>query len=223
MVPHSGHQCLIYSGAPSRHLPAIAFLLGQKLKENQRCLYMNSPSLVAGMKSQLAADGVDVHREISRGALVLSSEQHHLSGGWEFDTTMMMEMLERGLEQALKDGYLGLWATGDMAWEFGLERDFTKLLEYEWRLEEFIREHPQMGGICQYHTDTLPREALRKGLTAHSKLFVNQTLSIINEKFLRRGSVTPPVAACTDLDQFIDSVLAQTTMSLAAPLPSSGI
>ena len=64
--------------------------------------------------------------------------------------------------QALKDGYQGLWATGDMTWEFGPARDLSKLLEYEWRLEEFIREHPQMGGICQYHTDTLPREILRK-------------------------------------------------------------
>ena len=34
--------------------------------------------------------------------------------------------------RALDDGYSGLWATGDMSWEFGPAKDFSMLLEYEW-------------------------------------------------------------------------------------------
>lgn len=177
--------------------------------------------MVAGMKSQLAADGVDVQQEIARGALVMNSEQHHLGGGWEFDVGKMMAMLQRALQQAISDGFAGLWATGDMAWEFGPEKDFSKLLEYEWRLEEFIREHPQLGGICQYHADILPREILRKGLLTHRALFVNQTLSIINPQFLRRGGPVPSDAARTDLDAFIDSVLDQRSMSQASSPPAT--
>jgi hypothetical protein len=33
----------------------------------------------------------------------------------------MMGTLEDALEQALVDGYGGLWATGDMNWEMGRE------------------------------------------------------------------------------------------------------
>ena len=46
---------------------------------------MNSRPMVAGLKSQLAASGVDVEREIGKGSLAVSSEQNHLLGDWEFD------------------------------------------------------------------------------------------------------------------------------------------
>lgn len=197
------HQCLIYDGAPSRHIPAVALALGAKLKDNHRCLYLNSRPMVAGMKSQLAADGIDVENEIAKGRLMLSSEQSHLLGDWEFDVTSMIQTLQRALNQALRDGYEGLWATGDMTWEFGPARDLSKLLEYEWRLEEFIREHPEVGGICQYHAGTLPREILRQGMSAHQGLFVNDTLSIVNPHYLARSASWSPVSTL-QLDSFID-------------------
>jgi hypothetical protein len=31
----------------------------------------------------------------------------------------MVHALERAVQQALSEGYDGLWATGDMTWEFG--------------------------------------------------------------------------------------------------------
>ena len=216
MVPASRHQCLIYEGAPSRQLPAVASAIRDKLRENQRCLYLNSRPMVAGIKSQLAADGVDVEREIAKGSLILSSEQTHLAGDWEFDVSSMMRSLRRAMEEALSDGFAGLWATGDMTWEFGPAKDFSKLLEYEWRLERFIRENPAMGGICQYHADTLPREILRKGAVAHSQLFVNQTLSMISPHFLHPGQSIPEIAPGADLDLFIAQVLAQDVISQTA-------
>ena len=56
-----------------------------------------------------------------------------------FDIDRMLHMLEEVLDRALKDGYTGLWATGDMSREFGQGREFSKLLEYEWRLEELFQ------------------------------------------------------------------------------------
>ena len=42
--------------------------------------------------------------------------------------------LEASVIDAMRDGYKGLWATGDMLWEFGSERNLPKLGEYERRL-----------------------------------------------------------------------------------------
>ena len=177
------HQCIIYEGSPSRHLPALAAALQQKLKENYRCLYLNSPVMVAGMRSYLAARDLDVSHHTSKGSLVLSSHQHHLFEGC-FDVDTMMAALEDAFAGSIKEGYQGLWATGDMSWEFGPQKDFSKLLEYENRLEEFFQRHPTMGGICQYHADTLPRKALQQGLLTHPSTFINETLSRINPHYL---------------------------------------
>ena len=130
----------------------MAEVLRGKLVQNHRCLYLNSAPMVAGMGSYLAAAGVDVTQETARGSLVFSSRAN-ASGGWPLrDRPHDGSAAGGGHPGSADKGYAGLWATGDMTWELGPERDFSKLLEYEWRLEEFMRAHPALSGICQYHT-----------------------------------------------------------------------
>ena len=183
MQSGSRHQCLIYEGPPTRHLSALAANVRKKLALNYRCIYINSAPMIAGMRSYLAAAGVDVLGETAKTSLVFSQKQHAGADG-SFDPDEMIAALGEALEQALYDGYEGLWATGDMAWEFGAARNFSKLLEYEQRLEEFFRKNPEISGVCQYHADQLPREMLRQGILTHSTMFVNETLSLINPYYL---------------------------------------
>jgi hypothetical protein len=179
------HQCLVYEGSPAPHLPKLVSLIRRKLNENNRCLYLNSPPMVAGLRSYLFAGGVDVPKEVMKGSLVLSSDTGHLQNG-RFDIDRMLGILSDAVDQALNDGYQGLWATGDMSWEFGPERDFAKLVEYEWRLEELFLKHPTLSGICQYHTDTLPREIVRQGLLSPQAIFLNETLSRLDSHYIDR-------------------------------------
>jgi hypothetical protein len=180
--PHQRHQCLIYEGAPSRHLDSLATTIIQKLKTNHRCLYLNSPPMVAGMRSQLAAAGLNLVEHTESGALLLSSDQGHLVDG-RFDVDRMLTLLNDAVGQALSDGYAGLWATGDMTWEFGNETNLDKLLEYERRLEELMHRNPALSGVCQYHRDTLPSHAIETALETHSIRYVNATLSRVNRKY----------------------------------------
>ena len=131
---------MIYEGSPAKYLPGLATTIGEKLAQNIRCLYLNAPAIVAGIRSYLFAAGVDVNCEVNRGALALSSDQAHLSEG-RFDIDKMLAMLEKAISTALNDGHVGLWAAGDMTWEFGLEKNFAKLREYEIGLEELFQKN----------------------------------------------------------------------------------
>ena len=73
-----------------------------------------------------------------------------------------------------------------MTWEFGSEKEMGKLLEYEWKLEDLFGRLPGLSGICQYHIDTLPRDAVQKGLLAHQSIFINETLSRLNPHYVAR-------------------------------------
>lgn len=154
------------------------------------------------MQSHLFAGGIDVTKEVADGSLLLSSDNTHLVDG-HFNIERMLGMLEEALDQALKAGYKGLWATGDMSQEFGPERDFSNLVEYEWRLEEFLRTHPAFHGICQYHVDTLPNDVLRQGLLTHSSVYINETLSRLNPLYVERDSFTAQSYNTTALDTAI--------------------
>jgi hypothetical protein len=181
------HRCIIYDGSPARYLPGLAAIIVQRLQAGRRCLYLNSPAMVAGMRSYLAATGLDVAQEVTKGGLVLSSDESHLKDG-HFDAERMLGMLEEAVGQALKDGYEGLWATGDMTWEFGREANFAKLLEYERGLEELFEKHPALSGICQYHTETLPAHVVEQGLRAHPAVYISETLSRINPYYQPNGA-----------------------------------
>jgi MEDS: MEthanogen/methylotroph, DcmR Sensory domain len=143
--------------------------------------------MVAGVRSYLAAVGLDVAHEVKRGSLVLSSSTDHLVKG-NFDAARMLEMLTIAVDEALADGYRGLWATGDMTWEFGGEVSFEKLLAYECGLEALFRTRPALSGICQYHQDTLPEDSLRVALSKHRAVFINETLSRVNPFYSRTES-----------------------------------
>jgi hypothetical protein len=186
MEQFAQHRCLIYDGAPSTHLPALAAVAVEHLRANYRCLYLNSPTMVAGLRTYLAAAGVEVADAVKREALVLTSDQDHLIDG-EFDVERMLALLEHTTRQALADGYVGLWASGDMLWEFGSERNLTKLFAYEVALEELMRAQPALRGICQYHRDTLPVEAVQVALYAHPTVFINETLSRLNPHYHQIG------------------------------------
>jgi hypothetical protein len=201
MEQESRHQCLIYEGSPSQKLPMLTATIQQKMDEGYRCLYLNSPPMVAGIRSYLAAKSMDVANEIARARLVLSSEPTSISNNFNID--QMLFKLEDALDQALNDGYKGLWATGDMTWEFGPEKDFGRLVEYEWRLEELFRMRPELCGICQYHRDTLPREVMRQGLLMHRTIFINETLSRINPHYAQSGLSDRQRATIPELDEAV--------------------
>jgi hypothetical protein len=198
------HQCLIYEGSPSEKLPLLTAILKRKLDDGYRCMYLNSAPMVAGIRSYLAASGIDVAREVAKARLVLSSEP--TASGAGFDVAIMLSKLEDALDQALNDGYIGLWATGDMTWEFGPKRDFTKLLEYEWGLEDIFRRRPELCGICQYHRDTLPKEAMRHGLLSHPKVVISDTINRINPYYAKSDSPMERRATDSELDQVVTAL-----------------
>lgn len=176
------HQCLVYSGQPAEQLRSLALHIRKRLESGYRCLYLNSPEMVAGIRGYLTSSGLDVHDAVTSGRLILSSGQDHLVNG-VFDADRMLDMLREAVASALKDGYVGLWASGDMAWEFGPAGDYSKLVEYERALEQIFHTHPALCGVCQYHADTLPHDVVASGLTLHPGAYVNETLSRVNPQY----------------------------------------
>jgi len=200
----SRHRCLIYDGAPSVHLPLIASVIKERLQDNYRCLYLNSPAMIAGLRAYLAARGIDVVQNVARGSLVLSSDHDHIIDG-EFSIDTILTNLGRLAGEALADGYQGLFASGDMLWEFGNERNLEKLLAYETRLEELLRTLPALSGICQYHREILPSSAVKTALYTHQTIYLNETLPRLNPHYRHPGTLR---AATPESELSITAMLA---------------
>ena len=197
------HQCMIYAGAPSEKLPALAGIMCKMMEDGYRCLYLNSPAMVAGIRSCLSAMGIDVALQIAATRLVLSSEP--VSTDEDFDVTQMLQKLEDALDDALMNGFKGLWASGDMTWELGSEKNVEKLIEYEWELDALFQRRKELVGVCQYHQDTLPAEAMREGLLMHRGILINETISRLNPYYI--NSVSPSDGITTNI--LLDKMIAE--------------
>ena len=171
----SRHKCLIYDGDPSEQLPVVIPFIADGLRNNWRCLYLGSPEMVRMVDSALAAEGIDAASELEKGALVLSSERSHLADG-SFEPGLIIDMLCALIDRAVQDGFNGLCATGDMKWELGKNKNFDRLLEYEARLEQIFREKP-LRGICQYHRDLVPTQAVHQALVTHQTTYIDGMLN----------------------------------------------
>jgi hypothetical protein len=184
---------MIYNGSAVWLLPELAAIIRSKLRNGKRCLYLNSPAMVAGFRSHLAFAGIDVEGATRRGSLVLSSDLGHLDDG-RFDPDKMLSLLTDALDAASRDGYEGLFASGDVSWQFGAEKNFDKLHVYEEGLEQVFHNRSKLEGICQYHVETLPASASRTALDLHRACFINRTLSLFNPYYGRTGAAISTVA-----------------------------
>lgn len=158
-------------------------MLRRYLNQNYRCLYGNSEPLVAEMRSQLSQVGVDVSRAERNGSLVLFSNLPRSDSG-RFDPELGMNFAVNELQRALNDGFAGLFATGDMAWELGPDCDHAMVRSYEQRLDAFVESHPQFTVLCLYHGPALSSELARVGLATHQAMFFHEHLSVPNPAYV---------------------------------------
>lgn len=179
----SRHKCLIYEGAPSNQLPVVVPLLKEGLHDHWRCLYLGSPEMVQMMDTALQIQGIDTAQKSKEQALILSSDRSHLING-KFDPNAMLDGLEAAIDQAIKDGFVGLCATGDMRWELGDDdKNFETLIDYERKLEEIFHRKSLMG-ICQYHRDIVPEAAIKGALLTHRDAYIGDVLNQNNIFYL---------------------------------------
>ena len=172
----SRHKCLIYDGDPAEQLPVVVPLLMDGLSDNWRCLYLGKPETLSMIDVALTARGIDTSKETKRGALILSCDRSHLGADGAFEPRAMVDGLRDSIDGAVRDGFEGLCATGDMRWELGDDENFDHLMEYEALLEQVFHEKP-LRGICQYHRDILPARAIRDALLTHRTTYLGSDLN----------------------------------------------
>lgn len=200
------HQCLIYEGSRRGHLSALASIVADEVRRRRRCLGFLDPQALSAFRVTLSAADLDPQQATLDGHLTLTSDRPHLAAG-RFDIARMMSTLHGELDRALADGYTGLFATGDMAWETGGLADAAMLLEYETRLDRLFRSRSQLHGICQYHAGGMEREMMRQSLLTHPSIFISERLSLPNAFYSETPSLPAKGVTAARLDAIVEHLV----------------
>ena len=200
------HVCTLFSSADEQ-LAAATDYIEQGLARNERCLYICGEQTPADFRRALMAAGIDVPREEARGALILlTKETAHLAGG-SFNATRMIGLLSTAVEDALRDGFEGLCAAGDMTWLIDEAPGSEELAEYEALLNHFYASNRALG-LCQYNRRRLPARMLDHGIATHPTVRIGGPILLTNPFYERPEEAAHRVAEPDRVNEKIERLSA---------------
>lgn len=166
IVYHQGdHVCTLFTTPEEQLQTAVEYISGG-LERGERCLYVCCEHELDDFRSALKAAGIDVEAEEKRGALLLLSKNDYYCKGGRVDPDSMISILGAAVEEALRAGFSGLCAAGDMTWLVEELPGSERVAEHEVRLNRFFESNRALG-LCQYNRTKLPDAALDHGIATH--------------------------------------------------------
>ena len=147
MLKPRNHVCLIYGNAVDQ-LSVIVPFLRQALARGERILYILDDRTTEEIIQALASAQLDVGYERERGALRFLTKQDAYLRLTKFIPERMIDFVRQQEEQALREGFSGLFLTGEMTWACGPEVGNDHLIEYEALLNQ-LEHHPHLTILCQ--------------------------------------------------------------------------
>jgi PAS domain S-box-containing protein len=160
------HLCTVHEGMAEQIAVAVPFVK-EGLARGERCVCIGEESTAQELTRSLSAAGVEVARELDRGALqfVTSLEVARLSSG-EFDPGTLIDFIRQTEARAISDGFPGLRVDGDMTWAIGLGVPPDRLVEFEILLDQFLKDSRSVV-ICQYDRSRFEPALIIDVLRAH--------------------------------------------------------
>ncbi|NCN07579.1 hypothetical protein GW933_02685 [Candidatus Falkowbacteria bacterium] len=181
------HLCLIYNTLSEQFSSIIPFIkIG--LDRNEKCIYVADDNTTeAVIKAMKLDDSKLFLSAIKKGnLLLLTKNETYLKDGY-FSPKKMVAFIKKTARTAIKNGYTGLRITGEMTWMFGGDPGSEKLIEYEYKLNDFFEEYG-VCAICQYNQKRFSEELLVDVFKTHpyviyGKKIIQNPIYLSDEEF----------------------------------------
>ena len=159
------HICGIYS-TEDELCGIVAPYLSEGLRRGERCWFLPSAKGHVGVRLGLVKQGIDVDREVRRGALVFADSTAAYAVRGRFDAEETMAVFGAAIEDALNDGFTGFRAAAEMSWVMDVEGGEERIVTYEALLKSLF-SNGHATGLCLYHRDRMPRNVIDGALATH--------------------------------------------------------
>jgi len=169
---HGDHACIFYRSQNSL-MEVLTPYVADGLRKGERCFGAQKPATIKQLYYDLRFLGIDVAREVKRGALDFHTEDEVYFPKGRFEPGVMLDMLMTSIDDALDQGFTGFRTAGDLSWAASGKTNCDLLVGYE-KLVEKAYPGRTATGICQYSVNDFSPEMLEKVLASH-KLHLEET------------------------------------------------
>lgn len=173
-VEKGTHICLVYTSDKERDHSLLNFLLsGLEAEERNACF---SNQLDAETLSDfLGKHGFSYYEAVQKNALSLSGTNEVYFQDGVFDPERMLATLKKYYQDSRDMGFESSRVIGEMVPEVENVPGGERLLEYESRVTQLLREAP-ITTVCQYDARSFDGATILEVLKVHPKMIVNGML-----------------------------------------------
>ncbi len=159
------HLCVIYETREQQFALAVPFL-ETGLARGEKCVYVADENTTASILDAMRDQGVDVDRPVEKGMLAVANKKREYLRKGHFDPNEMILYLARIVTEVKAAGFPAYRFAGEMTWALGGDLDTDLLIEYEARLNHFLREYDAVC-LCQYNNKRFSPTTILQVLRTH--------------------------------------------------------
>jgi PAS domain S-box-containing protein len=169
------HLCLIYE-RPQEQFSAILPFMKIGLERGEKCLYIGDTNTIATVGNAMRTQGIDVDAAIRQGRLTITKNDEIYPLRGDFDADRMIGKMTEAAKAARTAGLSALRWVGEMTWVAGIDPRPERLIEYEAKLNDFLRDNDALA-ICQYNRKLFPPEVILDVLRTHPTVVYGDLIS----------------------------------------------
>ena len=196
------HLCLIYSNRQEQFAAIWPFLeIG--LERREKVIYIADENSAVSVRDVMRERGIDIDGRVCEVVTVhdsLHSKPGHL------DPDFAIGFFSRKADEAKAAGFSALRAIGEMTWALGDDTDSGRLIEFEAKINRFLR-HSDVIGICQYDLNKFSPEIILDVLRTHP-LVIYRGDVCRNPYYIPPEEFLTPNRAELELDRLLSNIYA---------------
>lgn len=166
LIRRGSHSAMTYSSADELR-SIVGPYVAAGLEHGDRCVYILGDRSLIELVDGLDRAGIDVPKHAADGSLQIMRAQQVYLGTGRFDPAALADLVQSILGRALREGFQGLRAAGEMGWALS-GTPFAELVEYELRLDRTLFLDRRLTGLCLYDDRRFGWEALAAIRAAHA-------------------------------------------------------
>ena len=166
------HVCLLHATSAERTQSLLAFLK-DGFSRNECCVYISDDATTAEIGSLLTGVGYDVAQLMQQGIFQPLTKYQTFLRYARFEPILMVELLERGLQQAQERGLAGIRVAAEMTWALGIGCD--QLIPFETLLSDYMPRW-KATYLCQYNLARFPSHIIKDVLRTHPLAILGEHL-----------------------------------------------
>lgn len=163
----SGDHIVFIYEEPAELLAFAVPFVKEGLANGERCIYVVDDLAIKEFTDALIAGGVDVTREIERGALVLTNAKEYLQ--LPFDLVRVLNLKRERAQEARSRGFSGLRVAVEMTWQLKTAISDQDFVEFESLLDEALGPGTATV-VCAYRRGQFSTALLQQMLRNHAKV-----------------------------------------------------